>query len=212
MSIDHKPSLPDEMERIKKAGGEVKNPEQGGPYRVYKMNENSPALAVARSLGDCFGHDCGVSEEPQVSYRILDDTDEFIVMGSDGIWDVMNSGEIVVYVCERTMDKNNNNRVDRENIAQEITEECRKRWIIINKFKDEQVVERIRSDGNMDPSTKTTCINNFVNQVREQCNLEKNTQNDNENSQPPITNYNQPVSFTGRHNIDDITCCICFFK
>ena len=48
---------------------------------VYKLNDGNPGLAVARSLGDCYGHECGVSEEPQVSYRILEDTDEFIVMG-----------------------------------------------------------------------------------------------------------------------------------
>ena len=78
MSIDHKPSLPE---------GEVKTNVQGGagPMRVYKLNDGNPGLAVARSLGDCYGHECGVSEEPQVSYRILEDTDEFIVMGSDGM-------------------------------------------------------------------------------------------------------------------------------
>lgn len=44
MSIDHKPSLPEEMERIKKSGGEVKatNDSGGGPMRVYKANEPNP--------------------------------------------------------------------------------------------------------------------------------------------------------------------------
>ena len=103
------------MERIKKSGGEVKTNDGGnGPMRVYKLNDGNPGLAVARSLGDCYGHECGVSEEPQVSYRILEDTDEFIVMGSDGIWDVMNSVEIVGYVFERTSDKVN--RVDKEKL------------------------------------------------------------------------------------------------
>ena len=77
MSIDHKPSLPEEMERIKKSGGEVKSNDSGGPMRVYKLNDTNPGLAVARSLGDCYGHECGVGDEPQVSYRILEETDEF---------------------------------------------------------------------------------------------------------------------------------------
>ena len=41
--------------------------------------------------------------------------DLFIVMGSDGIWDVMNSVEIVGYIFERTSDRNN--RVERDRIA-----------------------------------------------------------------------------------------------
>ena len=155
MSIDHKPSLPEEMERIKKSGG-VKANDLGDPMRVYKLNDANHGLALARSLGDCQGHECVLGDEPQVSYRILEETDELIVMGSDGIWDVMNQVEIVGYVFERTSDRNN--RVDRDRIAEEIVEEYRKRWIIINKFKDTQVVERIKNDTNLDSNAKATCI------------------------------------------------------
>jgi hypothetical protein len=184
--------------------------EGGGPMRVYKLNDPNPGLAVARSLGDCYGHECGVSEEPQVSYRILEETDEFIVMGSDGIWDVMNSVEIVGYVFERTTDKTN--RVDRDKIAEEIVEECRKRWIIINKFKDNQVIERIKNDPNLDVTTKTNCIQTYIKQVQEQCNLDKSA-----TPTAPVQNIaafqnNTEERFTGKHNIDDITCVICFFK
>jgi alanine racemase len=52
--------------------------------------------------------------------------DEVIVMGSDGIWDVMNSVEIVGYVFERTT---GNNRVERDRIAEEIVEECRSAYL-----------------------------------------------------------------------------------
>lgn len=211
MSIDHKPSLPEEMERIKKSGGEVKSQSEGagGPMRVYKLNEINPGLAVARSLGDCYGHECGVSEEPQVSYRILEETDEFIVMGSDGIWDVMNSVEIVGYVFERTTDKTN--RVERDKIAEEIVEECRKRWIIINKFKDNQVIERIKNDPSLDMTSKTNLIQAYIKQVNEQCGYDQSA---------PTTavqniaafQSNTEERFTGKHNIDDITCVICFFK
>ena len=208
MSIDHKPSLPEEMERIKKSGGEVKsNAESGGPMRVYKLNDTNPGLAVARSLGDCYGHECGVGDEPQVSYRILEETDEFIVMGSDGIWDVMNSVEIVGYVFERTT---GNNRVERERIAEEIVEECRKRWIIINKFKDIQVVERIKNDPNLDMNAKNNCIAQFVEQIEKQCSVDPEYQS--EQTNPPAFQLTNPEEkFTGKHNIDDISCVICFF-
>ena len=45
--------------------------EGGGPMRVYKLNDPNPGLAVARSLGDCYGHECGVSEEIQVVIEYL---------------------------------------------------------------------------------------------------------------------------------------------
>ena len=209
MSIDHKPSLPEEMERIKKSGGEVKsNADAGGPMRVYKLNDQNPGLAVARSLGDCYGHECGVGDEPQVSYRILEDTDEFIVMGSDGIWDVMNSVEIVGYVFERTSDKNN--RVDRDRIAEEIVEECRKRWIIINKFKDTQVIQRIRNDTSLDQNSKNTCIQRYIAEVQKQCEIDSDAQFESQNN-PVLQLANPEDSFTGKHNIDDISCIIFFF-
>ena len=181
-----------------------------GPMRVYKLNDTNPGLAVARSLGDCYGHECGVGDEPQVSYRILEETDEFIVMGSDGIWDVMNSVEIVGYVFERLSDRNN--RVERDRIAEEIVEECRKRWIIINKFKDTQVVERIKNDPNLDSNAKTSCIQQFVEQIEKQCSVDPNYQEEQNNTQPSAFQMINPEEkFTGKHNIDDISCVICFF-
>ena len=212
MSVDHKPSLPEEMERIKKSGGEVKIPNEGagGPMRVYKLNENSPGLAVARSLGDGYGHECGVSEEPQVSYRILEDTDEFIVMGSDGIWDVMNSVEIVGYVFERTNDRAN--RVDKDKIAEEIVEECRKRWIIINKFKDNQVIERIKNDPTLDMTTKTNLMQTYIKNVNEQCGYDTSAPTSVVQNMAVFQSTSTEERFTGKHNIDDITCVICFFK
>lgn len=56
LSIDHKPYKPGEKERIEKCGGEVM-PKEGtaGPLRVWKKDEESPGLAVTRTLGDLFG-------------------------------------------------------------------------------------------------------------------------------------------------------------
>ena len=207
MSTDHKPSLPEEMERIKKSGGEVKS-NAWGPMRIYKLNDLNPGLAVARSLGDCYGHECGVGDEPQVSYRILEETDEFIVMGSVGIWNVMNSDEIVRYIFERISDRNN--RVKRDRIAEEIVEECRKRWIINNKLKDIQFVERIKNDPNLDMNAKNNCIQQFVEQIEKQCSIDPNYQSEQVNP-PAFQNINPEEKFTGKHNIDDITCVICFF-
>ena len=42
LSVDHKPNLPEEMERIKKAGGEV------------KQNRVDGGLNLGRSIGDLY--------------------------------------------------------------------------------------------------------------------------------------------------------------
>ena len=57
LSEDHKPGLPKETERIKAAGGRIEtfkgpNGENLGPGRVWLPHEDSPGLAMSRSLGD----------------------------------------------------------------------------------------------------------------------------------------------------------------
>ena len=210
MSTDHLPSLPEEMERIKKSGGEVKGNDYGGPMLMYKLNDMILGLAVSRSLGDCYGHECGIGDEPQVNYRILEGTDEFIVMGSDGIWDVMNSDEIVKFVFERISDKNN--RVERDRIAEEIVEECRKRWYNMNKNKDTQYIEKIKNDPNLDSNAKTFRIHEFLKIVDKQCRYDPNYQEEQNMTQPGHPQMINPEEkLTGKHNIDDIRCVICFF-
>jgi serine/threonine protein phosphatase PrpC len=69
LSEDHKPSLPKEKARIEKCNGRVEpilGP-QGqflGPDRVWMQNEDTPGLAMSRSLGDGLAHTLGVSWEP----------------------------------------------------------------------------------------------------------------------------------------------------
>ena len=193
MSTDHKPSNPEEHERIIKMGGEVTNfkDNQYGPYRVYKNNGDSvPGLAVARTFGDLVGHECGIVETPQISFKNIDSQDEFIVIGSDGIFDVMNSVEIIGYVFERI------DEVGRDRIAEEIVEECRKRWELINKYKNETIMEKIMNDTSINVNTKAM-IQNSINSV-------------NQNGTNPV--QQNPLSQYTNHTIDDITCVICFFK
>lgn len=57
LTTDHKPCLKEEQIRIKKAGGRVHafhgaSGEPLGPQRVWLMAEDSPGLAMSRSLGD----------------------------------------------------------------------------------------------------------------------------------------------------------------
>ena len=69
ISEDHKPSLPNEKKRVLSMNGRVE-PIQGqngqwlGPERVWMKNEDTPGLAMSRSLGDGLAHSVGVSSEP----------------------------------------------------------------------------------------------------------------------------------------------------
>lgn len=101
LTMDHKPNLPSELERVKKLGGTVRwyglVEQDGRPMEgmgVYRINGN---LAVARSVGDR-------SERPFVSGDVdmktfsLEEGDQFIILATDGLWDVMSSEEAVNFV------------------------------------------------------------------------------------------------------------------
>lgn len=49
---------------------------------------------ICRSLGDSIVHKSGVSAEPETLEHMLDDSDEFIVIATDGIWDVMDNQQV----------------------------------------------------------------------------------------------------------------------
>jgi Serine/threonine protein phosphatase len=85
LSFDHKPNNPTEINRVKEAGGFVK----------YKRVDGD--LAVSRGLGDFrFKMNSTIPEQQKVSVspEIIvsvrnDDKDQFLVIGCDGIWDVV---------------------------------------------------------------------------------------------------------------------------
>jgi serine/threonine protein phosphatase PrpC len=91
LSIDHTPALPDERARIESVtGGFV---EHHGVLRVQGR------LAVSRSIGD-LPLKRYLSAEPDVVVRELTSEDIFVVLGSDGLWDVMSNEEAVQLVWE----------------------------------------------------------------------------------------------------------------
>ncbi|KAK6144968.1 hypothetical protein DH2020_021788 [Rehmannia glutinosa] len=63
--------------------------------RVWLPNNNSPGLAMARAFGDFCLKDFGLISVPEISYRRITDEDEFIVLATDGIWDVLSNKEVV---------------------------------------------------------------------------------------------------------------------
>ena len=57
-------------------------------------NRLSGKIAVTRSFGDFSMKSKGLTSEPFVNKIALNDSDKFIVLCSDGIWDVVNEEDI----------------------------------------------------------------------------------------------------------------------
>ena len=100
LSVDHKPDRPDETARVERCGGVVE-PARGvrgfvGPPRVWRRSPRVGGLAVSRAFGDTNLSGAGVTAEPEVTVRTVDDeVDAFVVLASDGVWDHLTSDEAV---------------------------------------------------------------------------------------------------------------------
>ncbi|KAL2927056.1 putative protein phosphatase 2C 33 [Bienertia sinuspersici] len=100
LTVDLKPNLPEEAERIKKCRGRVFSlRDEPDVARVWLPNNDSPGLAMARAFGDFCLKDYGLIAVPDISYRHLTDKDEFVVLATDGIWDVLSNKEVVDIVA-----------------------------------------------------------------------------------------------------------------
>ncbi|XVF08349.1 hypothetical protein REPUB_Repub06bG0219100 [Reevesia pubescens] len=96
LTVDLKPSIPSEAERILKCGGRVfAMDEEPNVPRVWMPNQDCPGLAMARAFGDFCLKDHGLSSIPKVSYRRLTSKDEFVVLATDGVWDVLTNNEVI---------------------------------------------------------------------------------------------------------------------
>ncbi|KAJ8484115.1 hypothetical protein OPV22_016600 [Ensete ventricosum] len=99
LTVDLKPNLPSEAERIRRCRGRVfalRN--EPGVARVWLPNIDSPGLAMARALGDFCLKNFGLISVPEISYRRITEKDEFIVLATDGVWDVLSNREVVKIV------------------------------------------------------------------------------------------------------------------
>ncbi|KAM7514734.1 hypothetical protein LguiA_004317 [Lonicera macranthoides] len=91
LSIDHKPDRSDERERIEQAGGFII---WAGTWRVGGV------LAVSRAFGDKLLKPYVVAE-PEIQEEEIDGV-EFIILASDGLWNVLSNKDAVAMVKEIT--------------------------------------------------------------------------------------------------------------
>jgi serine/threonine protein phosphatase PrpC len=88
LSFDHKCNDNTEVKRIKKAGGTISQ------ERVFGK------LALTRAFGDYSMKNYGVIATPTVNKITLNDGDKFIVICSDGVWDVMDEEDLFYYAAQ----------------------------------------------------------------------------------------------------------------
>lgn len=107
LSKDHKPNCITEKTRIENLGGVV--------YDGYLNGQ----LSVARAIGDWHmkgprGSACPLTPEPELQETDLSEDDEFLIMGCDGLWDVMSSQCAVTIARKALMIHNDPERCSRE--------------------------------------------------------------------------------------------------
>lgn len=115
LSTDHKPTLPEERARIVNAGFHVE---------FNRVNGN---LAVSRALGDFMFKnnprippaEQAVTSFPDVRHIRINPDWQFILLACDGIWDVMTTQEVGVFI---------NSRIDEgirpEDIVEDLLDAC----------------------------------------------------------------------------------------
>ncbi|KAI7751534.1 hypothetical protein M8C21_013393 [Ambrosia artemisiifolia] len=91
LSQDHRPNHPSERKRVEELGGFVDDGYLNG------------VLSVSRALGDWDmklprGSASPLISEPEIQQIFLTEEDEFLIIGCDGIWDVMSSQQAVKIV------------------------------------------------------------------------------------------------------------------
>ncbi|XP_041035240.1 protein phosphatase 1B-like [Carcharodon carcharias] len=163
---DHKPSLPREHERIRRAGGTV---------TLQRVNGS---LAVSRALGD-FSFKAAeergqteqlVSPEPEVYEIERSDEDQFVILACDGVWDIISNEDLCQFVCSRLQLTEN-----LEDVCSQVINVCLYKGsrdnmsIILVCFPNAPKVseEAMRREEELDMSIKQRAIENFNQQLEE---------------------------------------------
>jgi serine/threonine protein phosphatase PrpC len=102
LTKDHKPNWPEEHNRIKKLGGNI---------TFDNFDWRIKDLSVSRAFGD-------LDASPYISclpdifkYKVSND-DKFIILGCDGLWDVISSQDAVNFILDQSYNMENGSRIN----------------------------------------------------------------------------------------------------
>ena len=91
LSIDHKPDRPSERQRITAAGGTV---------TFLGCPRVNGVLATSRGFGDK-ELKRWVTAEPEIQHRCLSPGDDYLVLATDGLWDVLSNQQVANIVIKQ---------------------------------------------------------------------------------------------------------------
>lgn len=148
LTDDHKPGNRKEYARIKELGGEreIEYDYAGGFYRVGN-------LSVSRAIGDRFARPFVSGQVDIKQMPVQEENDEFIVLASDGLYDVMSSQGVVNFVHEKLqaplpdgfpcLEEGGNNNNNNQEMYRALMDQRRRK---VSKFLAKEAVRR----GSMD--------------------------------------------------------------
>lgn len=120
LTVDFKPNIPQEEERIIGCNGRVFCLEdEPGVHRVWQPEEESPGLAMSRAFGDYCIKEYGLVSVPEVTQRHISTRDQFVILATDGVWDVISNEEAIDVVSSTA---------ERPKAAKRLVEQAVKAW------------------------------------------------------------------------------------
>ncbi len=130
LSRDHRPDDPIEFQRIHRVGGTVfwdgkvdRMLEPIPGMGCYRVNGN---LALSRAIGDRSDRPV-INSDPDITLiTLVPPEDEFIVVATDGLWDVLSSSDTVAFI-RALLDNMDQDAIDRDSIASYVVEEALRR-------------------------------------------------------------------------------------
>ena len=137
VTTDHKPDHPIEKDRINKLGGEIYNDSEG----VVRVGD----LSLSRAFGD--GDNAPyISHTPDIYYNTIVTETKYIVMGCDGLWDVIPNNDLFSLLEQYS-------KKDKKNLAADLAKEALERRttdnvsVIVIEISDfEKMCEYINSE------------------------------------------------------------------
>lgn len=97
LTVDHKPDMPIELRRIQASGGSLAYLHGNKPYirggdffKRQALGEHPKQLNYSRAFGGKDLKMFGLSAEPDISHFEVTADDRLVLIGSDGLWDVLN--------------------------------------------------------------------------------------------------------------------------
>lgn len=113
LTKDHKPHLPEEYRRIVNIGGKSKIRYDGHDWRIID-------LSVSRAFGDIDSAPF-VTHRPEIFNYKITQSDKFIIIACDGLWDVLSNSDAVNFVLKNCYDISLKKRINQTvNIANKL--------------------------------------------------------------------------------------------